>query len=106
MKAKNKQVCILLGYYDEKGNYCETVFENAPLDELEESITENIDLNHDLTIQIVPGIEVRTFAKSINDLNRYTNKHPEWIKETFDAFSKYNKSQNGEYIHTSFDIES
>ena len=110
MKARFKRyetTCMLVGYYDEKGEYCEMIGEDLELKNIDESISKNIFLNYDITMHIVPRIEVRVFAKSIKDFETLLKVEgdPNHIKGIFDAFSKHNESVNGEYIHTSFNFE-
>lgn len=68
---KSAVVCALVGHYDENGNYDETVFENIKLKDIHKSITENIYLDHDITVHVAPQTEVRVFAKNMNDIHTY-----------------------------------
>ena len=110
MKArinKYNKACMLVGYYNQDGEYREEMFEEVDLKTMDKSITRNVCLSHDITLHVVPGVEVRVFAKSRKDIEMYfeikgdTNS----FKEMFDCFSKHNKSVNGEYIYTTFDLE-
>ena len=110
MKARINRydkACVLVGYYNLAGEYSEEVFEEVDLKTMDKSITRNVYLSHDITLHVVPGVEVRVFAKSRKDIEMYfeiegdTNR----FKEMFDCFSKHNKSVNGEYIYTTFDLE-
>ena len=110
MKArinKYNKACMLVGYYNQDGEYREEMFEEVDLKTMDKSITRNVYLSHDITLHVVPGVEVRVFAKSRKDIEMYfeikgdTNR----FKEMFDCFSKHNKSVNGEYIYTTFDLE-
>ena len=110
MKAlikKQKTTSVLLGYYDENGNYIETTCEKLELKDLDKSITRNIYLNHDITVHVVPSVEVRVFAKSLKDIEKCLEikEDPDYFKAIFDAFSEYSKSVNGEYIYTTFELE-
>lgn len=112
MKARIKKydtTCMLLGYYDygKEGQYHESVNENFELYKLDKSIKKHIYLNHDITIHVVPGVEIRAFAKSLKDIERYleVDGNPDHFKIVLDYFSKYNRSSNGEYIYTTIDIE-
>lgn len=69
--SKCTKVCALVGHYDENGNYDETVFENIKLKDMHKSITENIYLDHDITVHVAPKTEVRVFAKNMNDIHTY-----------------------------------
>ena len=104
---KYNTISMLAGYYDEKGNYSEVSCKNYKLKKLDKSITRNIDLQHDITIQVVPGVEVRVFAKSLKDIKACLEITGDtyYFKRMLDCFSMYNKSDNGEYIHTSYDLE-
>ena len=64
-------ICALVGHYDDNGNYVETVFENIKLKDIHESITENIYLDHDITVHVALKTEVRVFAKTMNDIHTY-----------------------------------
>ena len=112
MKARNKRydtTCMVLGYYDygDGGEYHELVSENFELSKLDKSIKKHIYLNHDITIHVVPGVEIRAFAKSLKDIQTYLEVEGDFdhFKTTLDCFSEYNKSVNGEYIYTTIDIE-
>lgn len=112
MKAINKRydrTCMVLGYYDygDGGEYRELVSENFELSKLDKSIKKHIYLNHDITIHIVPGVEIRVFAKNLKDIQTYleVSKNLDDFKTMLDCFSEYNKSVNGEYIYTTIDIE-
>ena len=59
MKARiNKYdtACMVVGYYDEAGEYREEMFENVSLKKLHKSIAKNVYLSHYLTLHVVPGI--------------------------------------------------
>jgi hypothetical protein len=107
IKNKYTHVCMRVGYYDENGRYRESTSENLELKTLHKSIRRNIDQNHDITLHVVPGIEVRVFAKSSRDIEEFLGikKNPDYFKGMLDAWSKYNRSENGEYIYTTFDLE-
>jgi hypothetical protein len=104
---KFKKACVLLGYYNQDKEYCEEIFEEIDLKKMHRSITRNVYLSHDITMHIVPGIEIRVFAKSRKDIETYLEIKGDAnvIKGLFDCFSKYNKSFNGEYIYTTFELE-
>ena len=110
MKAKNNKydtVCMVVGYYDEEGGYREGMLENVNLKKIDKSIADNISLTHDITIHVVPGIEIRVFAKNRKDIETCLEIEgdPDHFKVLLDCFSKHNKSVNGEYICTTFDLE-
>lgn len=110
MKARINRydkACVLIGYYNLAGEYCEEVFEEVDLKTMDKSITRNVYLSHDITLHVVPGVEVRVFAKSRKDIEMYFEIEGDAnrFKEMFDCFSKHNKSVNGEYIYTTFDLE-
>lgn len=50
---------------------------------------------------------MRVFAKRRKDIEacREIEGDQNYFKNVFDAFSKHNKSVNGEYIYTTFDLE-
>ena len=104
--SKYTTVCVLVGHYDENGNYCEMVFENMKLKDIHQDITKNIDLNHDITIHVAPGIEVRVFAKSMKNIETYLDieNDPEGMKSMLDCWSKYNKPST-DYVYATIDLE-
>lgn len=99
--------CMLVGYYNQDGEYCEEVFEEVDLEKMHKSITRNVYLCHDITMHVVPGVEVRVFAKNRKDIETCLEIEgdPNHFKTLLDCFSKHNKSDNGEYIHTTFELE-
>lgn len=99
--------CVLVGYYDKEGMYCEEIFENVELKKMDKSITRNVYLNHDITIHVVPGVEIRVFSKSLKDIDAYfeIEEDPNCFRIILDCFSEHNKSSNGEYIYTTFELE-
>ena len=110
MKARiNKYdtACMVVGYYDEAGEYREEIFENVSLKKLHKSIAKNVYLSHDLTLHVVPGIEVRAFAKSRKDIETCLEVEGDQnhFKTMLDVFSKHNQSVNGEYIYTTYEFE-
>ena len=110
MKAlinKQKTTSALVGYYDENGSYHEMTYEKLELKDLDRSITRNVYLDHDITVHVAPSVEVRVFAKNLKDIEKCLEikEDPEYFKAIFDAFSKYNRSVNGEYIYTTFELE-
>ena len=104
---KITRVCMVVGYYDENSHYRELTYDNMRLRDIHKSIRRNIDQDHDITLHVVPGIEVRVFAKSSKDIEEFLGikKNPDYCKGMLDAWSKYNRSENGEYIYTTFDLE-
>ena len=104
---KITRVCMRVGYYDESGHYRELTYDDMRLKDIHKSIRRNIDQDHDITLHVVPGIEVRVFAKSSKDIEEFLGikKNPDYFKGMLDAWSKYNRSENGEYIYTTFDLE-
>ena len=68
---KYTTLCALVGHHDENGNYCETVFENIKLKDLDKSIAENVYLDHDITLHVAPKCELRVFAKNMDDIHTY-----------------------------------
>ena len=104
---KYDTACMVVGCYDETGEYREEMFENVDLKKMDKSITKNVYLSHDITLHVVPGIEVRVFAKSRKDIEACVEIEgdPDHFRKTLDCFSKYNKSVNGEYIYTTFELE-
>ena len=100
-------VCMVVGYYDEEGGYREGMLENVNLKKIDKSITDNISLTHDITIHVVPSIEIRVFAKNRKDIETCLEieGNPDHFKMLLDYFSKHDKSVNGEYIYTTFDLE-
>lgn len=110
MKVRNnkyKTACMLLGYYDESNKYCETIYENLELKSLDNSITRHIYLNHDITMHVVPGVEIRVFAKNRKDIDTLyeIEGNLNHFNRTLDAFSKHNTAVNNEYIYTTFELE-
>lgn len=110
MKVRNnkyKTACMLLGYYDESNKYCETIYENLELKNLDNSITRHIYLNHDITMHVVPGVEIRVFAKNRKDIDTLyeIEGNLNHFNRTLDAFSKHNMAVNNKYIYTTFELE-
>ena len=91
--SKYTTVCILIGYYKEKANYCEEVWENVNLNDLPNDITKDIDLNHDISLQIIPGDEIRVFVKDMDTLKAYLeiNNKPDNMKSMFDYYAEYSQ---------------
>ena len=104
---KYDTACMMVGYYNEAGEYREEIFENVDLKKMDRSITRNVYLSHDITLHVVPGIEVRVFAKSRKDIESCVEIEgdPDHFRKALDCFSKYNKPVNGEYIYTTFELE-
>ena len=104
---KYNKACMLVGYYDGTGEYREELRENVILRKMDKSITRNVDLSHDITLHVVPGIEIRAFTKSRKDIETCIEVEGDrnYFKAMLDAFSKHNKSVNGEYIYTAYDFE-
>ena len=104
---KYDTACMVVGYYSLDGEYHEEIFEKVELKKMDKSIARNVYLSHDITLHVVPGMEVRVFAKRRKDIEacREIEGDQNYFKNVFDAFSKYNKSVNGEYIYTTFDLE-
>jgi len=107
IKNKHTNVCVRVGYYDENGQYSEVTYDNLSLKDLHKSIRRGVYLDHDITLHIVPGIEARMFAKSLDDIETLLeiNQNPDFLKEMLDVWSKYNQSENGDYIYTTIDLE-
>ena len=107
IKNKHTHVCMRVGYYDENGQYSEVTYENLKVNDIHKSIRRSIYLDHDITLHVVPGIEVRMFAKCLKDIETLLeiNRKPDFMKGVFDTWSKYNQSQNGEFIWTTIDLE-
>ena len=105
--SKHDTACVVVGCYDEFDNYREITHENLKLKTLPKVITRNVDLSHDITLHIVPGIEVRAFAKSRKDIETCLEIEGDrnYFKTMLDVFSKHNKSVNGEYIYTTYEFE-
>lgn len=110
MKARTNKyntVCMVVGRYNQAGEYREEIYEDLSLNKLDKSIARNVYLNKDVTWHIAPGIEIRVFVKKRKDIDTCfeIEGSRNIFKEILDAFSKHNKSTNGEYIYTSFDFE-
>lgn len=105
-KSKNKQaVYSVAGFYDVVGGYHE-IGSELEFKTIPKSISKNINMYHDITIQVAPRDEIRVFAKSkeaIDELLKIEND-PKYFKGLFDCFSKYNERSN-DYIVTTFDLE-
>ena len=102
----NKKICVLVGWYDQHGEYIEMVRENLAIKDIDKSISRNIDLKRDITIHIAPQEEIAVFAKTMEVLNEYIEleKNTGGVKRLLDAFGK-NPKGNGDYIYTSFDLD-
>ena len=99
--------CMVIGYYDETGEYREEMFEDINIHKLSKSIAKNVFLAQDITLHIVPGKEVRAFAKSRKDIETCLEieGEPNHFKRLLEVFSKRNKSVIGEYIYTTYRFE-
>ena len=99
--------CMVVGCYDETGEYREEMFEDVNLNKLNKSIAKNVFLAQDITLHIVPGKEVRVFAKSRKDIETCLEIEGDLnhFKRLLEVFSKHNKSVNGEYIYTTYGFE-
>ena len=109
MKAiinRHRTACVLIGYYDEDGNYREIARENLELKNLPKRITKNIYLNHDITIHVSPRIEICVFAKSMKDIETYLEieNDPNCLESMLKCWSKYNEPSDN-YIWTTIDFE-
>ena len=104
---RDTTVCAVIGGYNENGAYEEVTLENVKLKEFDRVISKNIYLDHDLSIQIAPRIQVRVFAKSMEAIEMYLeiSNNPDQIKGLFDALSKHNKFDAADYIWTTVDLE-
>lgn len=104
--SKYTTVCAVVGHYDENGNYCEKEFENIKLKDLHKDIAKNIYLNHDVTMHVAPGIEIRVFAKDMNKIETYLEieNDTDCLKSMLDCWSKYNQLSS-DYIYTTIDLE-
>lgn len=102
----NTKICVLVGWYDEHGNYTESTRENIAIKDIDKSISRNIDLKHDITIHIAPQEEIAVFARTVKVLNEYIERENSTggVKSLLDAFGK-NPKGNGDYIYTSFDLD-
>ena len=70
------------------------------------NIAKNIYLNHDVTMHVAPGIEIRVFAKDMNKIETYLEieNDPDCLKSMLDCWSKYNQPSS-DYIYTTIDLE-
>ena len=102
----NKKISVLVGWYDEHGNYTESTRENIAIKDIDKSISRNIDLKHDITIHIAPQEEIAVFASTMKALNKYIEQENRTggVKGLLDAFGK-NPKGNGDYIYTSFNLD-
>jgi hypothetical protein len=98
---------MLVGRYTQAGEYKEEIFEGINLKNLDKCITRNVNLYKDINVHIVPGIEVRVFAKNYKDIciALELEESQNYFKDLFDVFSKHNKSVNGEYLCTDYTFE-
>ncbi len=103
---KYNKACMLVGYYNKDGEYCEEVFEEVDLKEIHKSVSYTVCRSHDIAMYVVPRIEVRVFAKNRKDIERCLEieGNPNHFKETFDFFSKYCEPVDGAYLHTTLDF--
>ena len=104
--SKYTNVCALVGHYDDNGNYVETIFENIKLKDMHEFITENIYLDHDITVHVAPKTEVRVFAKNMNDIHTYCETIDDrdarrYLLESFVICTE----PTAQYIWTTIDFE-
>lgn len=103
---RNTTVCALVVHYDENGNYAETVFENIELKDIPNSIKDNIDFIHDITLQVEPNKEVRVFAKNVDDIHTYYKsvKDNDTLRVLLEDYIIWLEPPT-EYIWTSFDLD-
>lgn len=101
-----KTTCVLIGYYDEYDNYREITRENIKLKTLPKVIAIDVYLDHDITMHISPGKEIRVFAKSMKDIETYLEieNTPNFVEQMLKDWSEYN-APSDDYIWTTFDFD-
>ena len=109
MKAiinRTRTACVLVGYYDEDGQYREVIRENFDLNNIPERFAQNVYLDHDITMQVSPGIEIGVFAKCLQDIETYLKieNEPKFIEHMLECWSKHNKPSD-DYIWTTIDFD-
>ena len=93
---RNTKLCALMGYFDEKGQYCETYVDEVVLADLPKDAIREVGAGHDITIQILPRCDIVVFAKTVHDMDKYKElMGADCIKGLLDAFSKYNNPEDG-----------
>jgi len=98
---RNTKLCALMGYFDENGQYCETYVDEVALADLPKDAIGEVGAGHDITIQILPKRDIVVFAKNPRDMDKYQDlMGANYIKEMLDAFSKYNKPEDGRFWAT------
>jgi hypothetical protein len=64
------KVCVMRGFYDADGEYCEEYMEDIELSVLPEKAVVRVDLNYDLTT-LYSKEEVLVVARSISEIEEY-----------------------------------
>ena len=70
MMIDNIKVCVMRGFYDEKGEYREEYFDDVALSELPEKAVARIAPNYDLSI-LYSKYDVLVIAKSKQDIEEH-----------------------------------
>ena len=63
-------VCVMRGFYDEAGEYCEEMMENIHLSRLPEKAIPRVDLTYDVTT-LYSKEDVLVIAKSMQEISEY-----------------------------------
>lgn len=80
-------ICVLMGYYNDTNQYCETYTEDINLDRLPEYVIREVSWGDDVSIMIVPREGIFVFAER-DDMDRYkVTFEAGHVKGLLDAFS-------------------
>lgn len=100
-----RKVCTVLGYYDQTGQYHEHCVDKVVLDNLPEDVIREVSAEHDITIQILPKVDIVVFAKNAKVMAKYLDSLEEnYIEGMLAAFSKYNDPDGGR-IWATYDLD-
>lgn len=84
---KATTLCVLMGYYDDTDQYCETCVEDIAFDKLPAYVMREVSSGDDVSILIVPREGIFVFAKK-TDMDKYTKTFEAGhVKSLLDSFS-------------------
>ena len=64
------KICVMRGFYNENGEYCEEYMENIELSKLPEKAMVRVDLDYDITT-LYSQWDVLVVARSISEIDEY-----------------------------------
>ena len=84
---QNNKICVLMGYLEEAGRYCEVRVNRVSHNNLPKNAIKKMSLGHDIAIQVVPNHEIVVFAKNPRVLDLYVEVMGEnHIRHIFEEF--------------------